>query len=74
MSAESHPEEEASARSGAGSHYREFLEDHEELMRHKWLMSEKAGHDVGLEVALVDWVTHHRAAFHRQRAGRRTES
>lgn len=73
MSPESYPEEEASARSGAGGYYREFLEDHEELMRHKWLMSEKAGHDVGLEAALVDWVTHHRAAFHRQRAGRRAE-
>ncbi|MDB6136145.1 MAG: hypothetical protein JWM59_4388 [Verrucomicrobiales bacterium] len=73
MSPESYPEEEAFARSSAGSYYREFLEDHEELMRHKWLMSEKAGHDVGLEAALMDWVIHHRAAFHRQRASRRAE-
>lgn len=65
-------EEESSPRSGAGS-YREFVADREELMRHKWLMSEKAGQDVGLEAALLDWVTNHRAAFHKQRGGRRAD-
>lgn len=65
-------EEESHPRSGAGS-YREFIADREELMRHKWLMSEKAGQDVGFEAALLDWVTHHRAVFHKHRAGRRGE-
>ncbi|MES2709122.1 MAG: DUF4032 domain-containing protein [Verrucomicrobiota bacterium] len=72
MSADSHPEEEASPRSGAGG-YRDFLADREDLMRHKWLMSERAGHDVGLEAALLDWVAHQRAAFRRQRAGKRAD-
>lgn len=72
MSAESNPEEESSPRSGAGS-YRDFLADREDLMRHKWLLSEKAGHDVGLETALMDWVTNQRATFHKQRGGKRIE-
>jgi hypothetical protein len=32
-----------------------------EIMRHKWIESEKAGRDIGFEVALIDWtVRHHR--------------
>ena len=29
--------------------YREFLAEREEIMRHKWLESEKAGIDIGFE-------------------------
>ncbi|MDA8908856.1 MAG: DUF4032 domain-containing protein [Verrucomicrobiales bacterium] len=36
--------------------YQEFLAERDEVMRHKWLLSEQAGSDVGLETALVDWV------------------
>lgn len=32
----------------------------EELLRHKWIESEKAGHDVGVENALIDWLSKHR--------------
>jgi len=28
----------------------------EEILRHKWFESERAGRDVGLEYALIDWV------------------
>lgn len=27
----------------------------EEILKHKWFESEKAGHDVGFEYALLDW-------------------
>jgi hypothetical protein len=37
----------------------------EEILRHKWLESEKAGRDVGLEWATIDWVVKHRAAWRR---------
>ncbi len=67
MPAEPPTEEEAVSRSGSTS-YREFLADREDLMRHKWLMSEKAGRDVGLEAALLDWADHHRVAMRKQRA------
>ncbi len=33
--------------------YREFLAEREEILRHKWFQSEKAGHDIGFENALV---------------------
>ncbi len=47
--------------------YREYLEEREEILRHKWLESEKRGRDIGFEKALLDWVLHHRAAWREQR-------
>lgn len=35
--------------------YREFQAEHEEILRHKWYESEKKGHDIGFELAQVDW-------------------
>ena len=35
--------------------YQEFLAERDEILRHKWLRSEEAGHDIGFESALVDW-------------------
>jgi hypothetical protein len=46
--------------------YIEFLCEREELMRHKWVMSEKAGKDVGFEAALVDWAFNHRSEWRKQ--------
>jgi hypothetical protein len=66
MPVETLPEEEATPRAGSTA-YREFLADREDLLRHKWLMSERAGRDVGLEAALFDWVDHHRATMRKQR-------
>ena len=34
--------------------YKEFLAEREEILRHKWLECEKAGHDIGFEHALLD--------------------
>lgn len=50
--------------------YREFLAEREEILRHKWLESEKAGHDIGFERALLDWVMRHRGGWRNNR-GRR---
>ena len=66
MPAESTTEDEAVLRTGPTA-YREFVADREDLMLHKWLMSEKNGRDVGLEAALLDWVDHRRAPMRRQR-------
>ena len=41
--------------------YREIFAEREEILRHKWIESEKAGRDIGFEQALVSWVVHHRA-------------
>jgi hypothetical protein len=42
------------------SYYQEYLAEREEILRHKWIESEKAGHDIGFEYALIDWVRNHR--------------
>ena len=40
--------------------YQRFLAERDEILKHKWIESEKAGHDVGFEVALLDWMLKHR--------------
>ena len=35
--------------------FREWQEMKEDVLRHKWFESEKAGHDVGWDRALVDY-------------------
>ena len=47
--------------------YREFLAEREEILRHKWIESEKAGHDIGFEQALTDWIVKHRSKWRRSR-------
>ncbi len=51
--------------------YREFLAEREEILKHKWLESEKAGHDIGYDRALLDWIMNHREKW---RAAHRAES
>lgn len=50
--------------------YQEFLAEREEILRHKWIESEKAGHDIGFEKALLDWIVKHRAAWRALRQGK----
>ena len=40
--------------------YKEFLAEREEILKHKWIESEKAGHDIGYDKALLDWIMNHR--------------
>ena len=40
-----------------------------EILRHKWLESEKAGVDIGWDRARVDWMLRHRRGFESQRQG-----
>ena len=47
--------------------YREFLAEREEILRHKWIESEKQGYDIGFERALVDWIMNHRSSWRRSR-------
>ena len=47
--------------------YREFLAEREEILRHKWFESAKAGRDIGFENALVSWVIYHRARWRKER-------
>lgn len=47
--------------------YREFLAEREEILRHKWIESQKAGRDIGFEKALLDWIMKHRSNWRRAR-------
>ena len=47
--------------------YKEFLAEREEILRHKWIESEKAGHDIGFEKALLDWIVRFRSSWRDKR-------
>jgi hypothetical protein len=47
--------------------YREFQAEREEILRHKWIESEKAGRDIGFERALTDWIIKHRSKWRKTR-------
>jgi hypothetical protein len=47
--------------------YQEFLAKREEILKRKWIESEKAGHDIGLDRALVDWMLKHHTNWRRAR-------
>jgi hypothetical protein len=47
--------------------YKEFLAEREEILKHKWIESEKAGSDIGFEKALLDWILKHRSNWRDKR-------
>jgi hypothetical protein len=47
--------------------YREFQAEREEILKHKWIESEKAGYDIGFEQALTDWIVKHRSKWRKSR-------
>ena len=47
--------------------YREFQAEREEILKHKWIESEKAGYDIGFDQALTDWIVQHRSKWRRGR-------
>jgi hypothetical protein len=47
--------------------YREFQAEREEILKHKWIESEKAGRDIGFEQALTDWIVKHRSKWRKNR-------
>ena len=57
--------------------YQEFLAEREEILKHKWLESERLGYDIGFERALLDWIRKHRESWRaarRQQISQRTAS
>lgn len=45
--------------------YKKFTIMRNEIMKHKWIESEKKNHDIGFEAALLDWVEHHKKDWKR---------
>lgn len=51
--------------------YQEFIAEHEEILKHKWIESEKEGRDIGFERALLDWIRNHRKTWRKERTDNR---
>jgi len=51
--------------------YQEFLAEREEILKHKWIESERLGYDIGFERALLDWIRKYRDSW---RSARRSHS
>ena len=64
MNSDSHKGDEFISRSTL---YQEFLAERDEILRHKWLESEKAGRDIGFERALLDWILNYREGWRNSR-------
>ena len=47
--------------------YKEFLAERDEILRHKWIESEKVGRDIGFEKALLDWILKYRSGWRSNR-------
>lgn len=47
--------------------YKEFLAQKEEIMKHKWYESERAGHDVGWAQAVIDWTIKFKTKWFKER-------
>ena len=43
--------------------YQRFVAEREEILRHKWIESEKAGFDIGYERAWFSWVIRYQAGW-----------
>ena len=43
--------------------YQHFQAQREEIDRHKWFESAKAGHDIGFDRALTNWIINHRSKW-----------
>lgn len=60
------------------NYYEKFLTEREEILRHKWIESQKAHEDIGFERAVTDWVINYRKEWREsmkiERASKRTEA
>jgi hypothetical protein len=48
--------------------YKEFMAERDEIFRHKWIESEKKGHDIGFDKALMEWVVKYRSEWRKNRS------
>jgi hypothetical protein len=49
--------------------YQHFHALREEVLKHKWYESEKAGYDIGFDLALTDWTIKYRSQWLRDQRG-----
>ncbi len=51
--------------------YQEYLAERNEILKHKWFASEKAGRDIGFDQALTEWTLNYRAGWRNERRRQR---
>jgi hypothetical protein len=49
--------------------YTKYLKLREEILKHKWIESEKRQKDIGFEQALVDWLSKHHGQWKKENCG-----
>ena len=54
--------------------YREFQAEREEILKHKWIESEKAGYDIGFERALTDWIIIYRSKWRKAKQAQQSQN
>ncbi len=52
--------EESRAKFEGSNLYKRFLSEREEILKYKWIESEKKGEDIGFDQALLSWTKKHR--------------
>ena len=56
----------------SSSLYVRHLAQSEEVFKHKWYESERAGKDVGIDYAFFDWLVKHSSTWRSKQAGKAT--
>jgi hypothetical protein len=49
--------------------YARYLKLRDEVLKHKWIESEKAKQDIGFEQALLDWLSKHHGQWKKENCG-----
>jgi hypothetical protein len=62
-----HPNDKNSALLKDSLFFKELMAERDEILRHKWLESEKARRDIGFEKALLDWIVRYRSSWLEER-------
>ena len=57
----------APSKTDPSRHYEAFLAMRKQILDYKWIESQKAGEDIGLERALREWTAKHRAVWRAER-------
>lgn len=50
--------------------YRELKAEQDEVLKHKWIESEKLGYDIGMDRARFEWITKFKSGWRRSRGWR----
>ena len=53
--------------------YQAYRAELDEILKHKWIESEKAGYDIGWNKALIDWVQNHKLEYTKARKNRASD-